>query len=355
MRDKEIQFRWRATSYQNDAKTWISKWSMNLVVDTTIANPAITGINYRRHRIKPYLRINENGFWKEYPTGIFLLNTPTRKYDGTVNVREVEAYDQTVVLRDSKTMYPLTLAPDPVYGWTKIVNNILTYTGIDEKYYMGFKFNPAYVNIPLSSGGGRARKRTYDMGTSWLEIVNDLLNSASYESLWFDSNGVLISRPYSVASSVPGKFSWSADSTSIIMVDIEETIDTFDVANVFVVANTADEWGDQLVGRYINDNLGSPSSVSELGRYIVDYRTVEHIDNRTEMDNYVYRVAFNASQVYSQIRIDSALEPSHEHNDIIVLNYPDANLVGGFTETAWTMHLDDNPYMEHRLRRNVSI
>jgi len=357
MTNKEIQLRWRASSYQKLAPVYVSlsRWEMKIIAETSIANPAATGINYRRHRIKPYLRINEGGIWKEYPTGVFLLNTPTRNFDGTTNTREIEAYDQMVTLMDAKTTSPLVLTPDPVKGWAQIVRNILTYTNMPSEHYMGFKFAPAYVDIGNSTAGYKSKKRIYDMGTPWLTIINDLLTSSGLEGLWFDSNGVATSRLYQTANTAPTKFTYKADQTSIIFTDIEETIDTFETANVFVIAQQADEYGFQLVGKYTNDNQGSPSSTVEQGRYIVDYREVDFIESRAEMDSYVSRVAFNASQVYSQIRVDTALDPSHENLDKIRLDYQQSRVVGDFTETAWVMHFNDKPYMEHRLRRIVSI
>jgi hypothetical protein len=142
---------------------------------------------------------------------------------------------------------------------------------------------------------------------------------------------------------------------SIIFTEASEEMDTFEVANAFVAYQPSDMSGVELVGRYFNRNAGSPSSFNSQGRWITDYRDVGNMESQAEIDNYIYRLAYEASQVYGQINFNTALDPTHEHLDNVYLRYQDLQIDGRFTETAWSMHLTEDPYMEHRLRRIVTI
>src|SRR5690606_4925590 len=59
-------------------------------------------INYLSDRIKPYVRLRMNdGGYVEWSQGVFLLSTPSRAFQAGASVmREVEGYDQLLVLRD---------------------------------------------------------------------------------------------------------------------------------------------------------------------------------------------------------------------------------------------------------------
>ncbi|WP_176581313.1 hypothetical protein [Bacillus thuringiensis] len=336
---------------------------------TNIANPNYDVIDYTKHRIKPYLQINNNGTWTDYPLGVFLLNSAKRQDNEGGITREVDGYDQLVILSQAKLLQDLTFYPwsqsyggqGETGGWAVTVKKLLQHQyrdlGAINLYFLtGMEFLVGNINIPDDDNATyTSRGRNFKAGTTWLEVLNELLRAGGYTGLWCDRGGNICSTPYVSPDLIPAKHTYIDDETSIIFTEASEEIDTFETANVFKAIQRADYEGQQLESLYMNENDGHPSSIPSQQRYIVDFEETDSIETQAELDNYVYRKAFNASQVYGQIHFMTALDPNHEDLDNVYLRYQDLKIDGLYTETAWTMHLTEDPYMEHRLRRIVSI
>ena len=110
---------------------------------------------------------------------------------------------------------------------------------------------------------------------------------------------------------------------SIILPDTSiEEMDLFSVANKWVVVATNPEVS-TLVSRYTNDNAASPTSTINRKRIIVDYREVDDIASQTILDDYVRRLAYEASNVYGKFIFDTALMPHHSYMDALFCEHSD--------------------------------
>lgn len=76
-------------------------------------------LNFLSDRIKPYVRLTmpkdgtKRRGYVEWPQGVFLLSTPARTMEnGSTVVREVEAYDQLLALKESSFDYRYSIAKD---------------------------------------------------------------------------------------------------------------------------------------------------------------------------------------------------------------------------------------------------
>lgn len=373
-RNAKIQLRFTCESYTQMFKPKVKWWILNTGALTNMINPNKDMIDFANHRVKPYLQIkNSSGNWQEHPLGVFLMSSPKRADKDKSIYKEIEAYDQLTILSQAKLMYPLCLYPprdNPSLagtgqkgGWAKTAKDLLlgTYplTGYGGRPGLtpGQIWNPSYVNIPddVYNLPSKSKGRNFKMGETWLAVINQLLNAAGYTPIFCNSNGVLTSIPYVSPDQKPVKHTYIDDETSIIFQEASEELDTFEVANSWVAYQPADQNAIELTGRYTNNNQGHPSSVPSLGRMITDYRDVTGMEGQAEIDRYVYRLAYEASQVYGQINFTTALDPNHEESDIVYLRYQDLGIDGKFVETAWSMELSDDPHMTHRLRRIVSI
>lgn len=371
-RNARIRLRFTCESYTQSFKPKVKWWILRVGALTNMINPNKDMIDFANHRVKPYLQIkNSSGNWQEHPLGVFLMNSPKRADKDKAIYKEIEAYDQLTILSQAKLMYPLCIYPPrdnpslsgQTGGWAKAAKDLLlgTYplTGYGGRPGLtpGQIWNSSYVNIPddVYNLPSKSRGRNFKMGETWLSVINQLLNAAGYTPIFCNSNGVLTSIPYVSPDQKPIKHTYIDDETSIIFQEASEELDTFEVANSWVAYQPADQNGIELSGRYTNNNQGHPSSVPSQGRMITDYRDVSGMEGQAEIDRYVYRLAYEASQVYGQINFTTALDPNHEESDIVYLRYQDLGIDGKFVETAWSMELSEDPHMTHRLRRIVSI
>lgn len=333
----------------------------------SIAEDDEVDIDYLNDRIKPYMRVKiprgrvihreysfhshihtlENDVldgalsegWVEYPLGIFLLSSPTRRDEGYAVMRDIDAYDGLIVLDDDMFTDRYSIAEGTLY-YDAIIE-ILTSAGITQ-------YNVEQTDKTLP------RTLEYDPGTSKLQAVNDLLSQLSYTPMHVDVNGFYTAYPYRSPSERAVEYTYADDEQSITFVGAEEELDLFNVPNVFTVVRTNEEEA-PLVSTLTNDNPDSPTSTVSRGRSIVDFREVTDIADQESLDRYVERIAFEASQVYGRIRFQTGLMPMHAYSDVIRFAYSPLDIDGKYVELSWSMDLAVGGVMSHEVRQIVDV
>lgn len=321
-------------------------------------------IDYLTDRIKPYMRLwipkerkpsprnvflghaqpsqenikNESG-WIDFPLGVFQLVSPTRKETESGIIREIDAYDGLVILRDNLLPYRLAIEEGETGPGT--VESELEELGIE------------HINIPLTS---RELTRTieFEPGLNRLTIYNDLLRQANYSTLSVDLNGYFNAFPYVNPSRQEPLYSYKTDGKSVIFQGAEEELDMFNVANQFVVVKTNED-EPPLTAIYTNVNPESPTSTVRRGLVKTDYREIDDISSQNALEDYVERIAFEASQVYGRIRFETELMPFHNDSDIIEFIHDPLGISGRFLELSWSMELSVEGKMTHELRQIVDV
>lgn len=323
-------------------------------------------INFLSDRIRPYLRLYippgkllgryhyflqssfaaefdlragpDQGGWIEFPLGIFLLSSPTRKDSNQSVYRDVEAYDGTLILRDDK---------------------------LDTRYTIpaGTNYRQAVIDILASAGIAKHNIEQTDKvlpvdmefapGTEKLEAINALLQAINYTPLYVDVYGYFTSMTYRSPSTRSAEYTYKDDELSIIYAGVEEELDIFNVPNKWIVVCSSAE--QSLMSTYTNTNPNSPTSTVNRGRTIVDYREVTDIADQQSLDAYVQRIAFEASQVYGKLTFETALNPLHDYMDVLEIDYSPLGIKGKYVETGWTMPLKAGARMKHEVRKVVSI
>ena len=350
-----IQLRWDYERLSmGDQKARLRDVRIEFTYNARGKNPIIDKIDYRTNRLRPYMIYKDGASTVERSLGIFLLNSPKRKDEGSRVYREIEAYDQLSILADAKVIHTFETIVDPSKPITTYVKEILTGADTSIPVKFGYNFPSASVNIvPSSDTINRSLK--FEAGESWLTVINTLLTFINYTAIYADGNGVLRAEPYKRPSDKPTIHTYIDDELSVIYKQAEEDFDVHDVPNVFVITQQADSQGERMYSRYFNTNEGSLSSTVNVGRYIVDYREVDQIANQGMLDSYCARIATESSQVYGQVVFRTALMPSHEYMNNVQLRYQPLNVDDVYTETDWTMDLKVGGQMEHRVRKVIKI
>lgn len=297
-----------------------------------------SGINYLKDRIQPWARLAmPDGGFVEWPLGVFLLATPKRILDesGVVS-RNVEAYDQLLVLKRSKIADRYTIAAGTTY-----VSAIAT---------VAASFN--YLIVPSSLTLPAALE--WEPGTTWLRILNDLLGAINYESAWFDESGRLICRPYLSPAVRAAEYDYEANEFSVITGAPEQTLDLFDIPNRWVlVKSNPDE--SLLKGTYTNVNPASLTSTVSRGEIITDFRTEQDAADQSTIDAKAARLGFEASQVFENIQVSTAAMPMHSNADVVKLAIPGLAVDDKYSEHMWTLPLAPGARMTHTVRRVVTV
>lgn len=341
--DRHLSFRYELLDANNVHKGWLDEVMKALVANNSLADIKRTAritmldnpdIDWLADRVKPFVTLNGD----EHPQGVFLLSSPRRRYQSGVVVREIEAYDQGVVLRDDKAEDRYTVAAGVNY--ITEVGDLLASAGITE------------TNLTATSKVLPA-SREWDPGTSKGRIIGDLLAAINYRSLYFDADGAAVAEPYLSPSEAAPAHLYATDETSLILPEVDEELDLFDVANKWVLYTSEPDLP-PLTSSYTNSNPNSPTSTVRRGRTIVDHRQVEAADQAT-LDAKVQRLAFEASQVYTSVEFDTGIVADHGDADVIDFIHEGLGISARYVEHTWSFDLKAGAEMRHRIRRVVTV
>lgn len=297
-------------------------------------------INYLSDRIQPFVEVKmRDGEYIAYSLGIFLLVSPTRKESDQMIIRDVEAYDATIILRDDKFDSRYSIVEGTNYRTAVI--NILASAGIT-------KHNIEQTDKVLAS------TIDFEPGTEKLEIVNQLLDAINYTPVHVDVYGYFTSSTYRSPSIKSTEYSYVDDELSVTYEGMSEELDTFNIANKWVTVYSNPEL-EPLISTYTNDSVDSPTSTVNRGRTIVDYRTVDNIADQSALDGYTQRIAFEASQIYGKIEFETAIMPFHDYADVLNVQYSKLGINGKYSETEWSIPLQIGGRMSHSVRKVVNV
>lgn len=297
-------------------------------------------IDYLRELIRPYVGIlMPDGLWTHIPMGTFLLSSPTRASSAEGVSRDVKAYDLGLILRQNYTPSRYNLAVGAVI--TDAVTAILDGVGLTSD----IKPSPTTA----------IAARSWDVGTSWAVIVNDLLAMIGYGSLYFTPLGKAMSDLYIEPANRTVSFVYATDRFSITSGDATQTMDLFDVPNSWVsVVSQPDR--PLLTSSYTNSSPDSPTSTVSRGHTIMSVITDSDAASQAILDAEVRKIAAEASQVYDEIQISTAMNPLHGEATSIQLTHDPLGIEATmYNETAWELKLEQGALMTHTARRAVAI
>jgi hypothetical protein len=153
----------------------------------------------------------------------------------------------------------------------------------------------------------------------------------------------------------PEEYEYGASDVGLVLPEVEQELDLFDVANKWVLVVSDPDLADPLISTYTNTDPASPTSTIRRQRTIVDFREEQDAVDQASLDAKVARLAFEASQIYEAIPFSSALMPIHSGNDVYRLRLPALAVNAKYAEQSWDMELRAGAKMNHRARRVVSV
>jgi len=277
----------------------------------------------------------------EWPQGIYLLSSPTREIDaGGVITRDVDAYDQTVVLDSEKTEDNYYVSSGTLY--TDAIEEVLTtVTGIPS-----YSITRSTLTLPA--------QKVWDAGTSYLKILNDLLAAINYEPVFFDADGVAQVQPYIDPQSRAAEYTYDTGLTSVLIPEATQGLDLFKQYNRWVLIVSEPD-RPLLKSTFTNTDPSSPTSTVNRGRIITQVKTEQDVADQTTLDAKVLQLAQEASQVYEELDFKTAIMPFHAHRDVIHVSYPQLAVEANYSETKWSYKLEAGAKMAHSARRIISL
>ncbi len=277
----------------------------------------------------------------ETPLGVYQAATVANKgATGSTRV-EIEAYDRCWRVYTQKTETILHLSAGSSY--LTEIRKLLTACGV------------ALVIATPSDATLQTDREDWDIGTSYLTIINALLAEINYESVWFDASGVCRLEPYQEPSAAA--IDWRYGTTDLFLPqqhpgpDWSDETDIFDAPNVFVVVCSNPDLDAAMVATAVNDNPASKKSTFSRGMRITSVERVDNIASQEELQAYADKRRNESLLAARAITFYTLNEPGHGVGDVIAITH---ERIGGiYLETGWQMTLAAGNLMTHSAKRTV--
>lgn len=278
----------------------------------------------------------------ESSLGVFMVTTIPRRVseEGRITYN-VEGYDRTyrVYRRRLEKRSDAFISAGTKY--IDAINGLLLACGIE---------NSLIENSQLTLSSDR---EDWDIGTSYLDIINTLLDEMNYNSLWFDSEGNARAETYESPITKPVDFDYRAGKKSIVLRQHSAEEDYYDAYNVFIVGVSAMETGaESIYVRAENNDIDSKISTVYRGRIMAPVVMLDSVADEQTAQKYADNLVFKSRISSESATIETAIEPGHEVRDIVSLDIPE--LKGKFEEVGWTIPLTVG-LMTHKLRRAIYV
>lgn len=162
---------------------------------------------------------------------------------------------------------------------------------------------------------------SWDVGTSTLKIINDILQSAGYFSLWCDRQGQYrVTQYVQPADRVPvyrGRTPFTDDVSSMMSPEWQRSQDIYDIPNCVLAVSQGDGDNAAMTSTAINDDPYSPFGITNRGRQI--WRTYDGRDatSQASLDSQALMLLSQASSKASTYEITHDFLPDVAMNQAI--------------------------------------
>lgn len=298
-------------------------------------------IVWHQTKVVPYMRFQmPDGEWVEYPLGEFFSSTPKRVSQGDKIYRDIELYDDSIILLDKKFEVSYTITQGTSYDTA--IRSLLNMANITKQ------------NVQ-QSGKNLEVTVVYNAGVSYMEAIKDLLIRINYVPMFVDSRGYFTSFPYRLPTTKPAVFEFADSEYSIMYDGVEEELDYFRIPNRFIFVHTNAEKNTVIKSTLTNNDGNSPTSTVVVGRTITHFEEVSDIESQTVLNEYAKKKAYELSQVFGKVIFSTANVPNFEYQDVIELRNSTLGINDKFLVTKYSLDLKVGGQMKFEVQKVVDI
>lgn len=303
---------------------------------------------YFTDRLKIYTAIemltngSDGTAWAEWPVGYFLLQNPHRKATPGGVVVEMDGYDQNVILDNTRVTARYLVASGTNY--ITAVTTALQAAGLTTTSY---QLTATSLTLPAA--------KEWETGTSYLQIVNDLLYAINYRPFRFNGAGIGIAEPYELPHTRSDEFTYETNSGGVMLEDVDQELKLIGVPNRVTLTRATPD-ATTIVSTVNNTSLTSPANQTNSGinQHIQEVPAADQ-STLTALAQRELTERTEAMQI--SFRTPSA--PFHDNVDRIrfIHNAGQASLSldDSFIEQEWRLPLNETGDMEHRCKQVVRV
>lgn len=303
---------------------WVSRTAIHGGGTLDVADPTSTAVDWLNVRIRPviiYARADTPPI-QERTLGVYLTAAPVESWTETGRTWSVELLDKLSILdRDIVTDVngdPVTYSVDTGVNVITTVRTLIEDTGETTQAILD---HAAVLSSPL----------TWDLGTSRLKIVNDLLDAGNFTSLWTDAQGQFQTRPYVAPEDRAPVYSLLAPfvqgQTSLMAPAWSVDRDIYEVPNRYVAITSGS--GDTPALTSVAENLdpNSPFSYANRGnQWITRVLTNAEAADQDSLDAIARRGLTATTSVAAVVTVSNAYLPDLLMNSVVWFSNTSADL-----------------------------
>lgn len=271
--------------------------------------------------------------------GVFLPTSPETAWDDHFTTQTVDLLDKLAILDQAVT--PTMLSIPAGTNLTDAVTAVIEMSG-----------EPAGAVNP--SDQTTRTDTTWEPGTTLLRVVNDLLESANYFSLWCDGWGRYQITPYVDTKSRPIVAEWEEGENATFTPDFDHLEDIYTVPNRVICVSQATGDEEALVSVAENTNPQSPYSFQARGRWIDHVEENVETTGQTALNDYAARRLQELSSAMSTVTITHLYRPFNL-NDAATFASHRAGITGRHVITKYSIPWSETGLTTTTLRKVVEV
>lgn len=272
----------------------------------------------------------------ETPLGVFMVIAAPESLNETGNYLGIEAYDETMLLKQAAATSRIYFASGTAY--LTAIEQMLTECG--------------FANILRDESDATMQiSREFAVGTTYLEIINTLLEEMNYNPVHTDVNGyVILTRK---AQKATADFVYKDRDEFKLLGSIERDTDIYEKPNVLVGVISNPQTTPTVYTRE-NDDPTSILSIYRRGYRVVKIYKMGNMASQAELEAYIDAELLNAMQTTETVNFETLAEAGHEYGNTVQLA---TGLIEGlYTETFYQIDISINKArMKHRGERRVFV
>lgn len=280
-------------------------------------------------RLRPVMIINDD----EYNFGDFMVIGAPLTADGKEDIYEIEAYDETMILKESA----LTERKYYVAGtqYLNIINALLTDCGFSKV-------------IEESTSAAVTIDHEYAVGTPYLDIINELLDEIGYSHIFAGADGYV----YLVNNSTKTAADYIyTDDNSTIVGDIQTDTDIYKLPNVVIGVVSSPDIPTVMKYKRVNDDPRSVISTVRRGYNVVESFELNDCPDIDTLQRAVSQKFLEFTQATETATITTMPDGNHHYGSYVSLGENGLNKL--FREVGWSITFGDK--MTHNLERKAFV
>lgn len=280
-------------------------------------------------RLRPVMIING----QEYDFGDYMVIAAPLEDDGKEYLYDIEAYDETMILKESALTERKYYAAGTDY--LEIINALLTDCGLSKVIE-----EPAGKNTTID--------HEYAVGTIYLDIINGLLDEIGYAHIYAGASGCVYLTNRQTKTTADYIYT---DRNSTISDSIKTDTDIYTLPNVVVGFVSSPDIPAVMKYKRVNDNPESVISTVRRGYTVVESFELDDCPDMQTLQKSVNEKFMESTQATETASITTMPDGNHPFGSFVSLGEKGEYTL--FREVGWTV--DFGGKMTHQLERKAFV